>query len=162
MKTFTRLALGAALTLGALFIPTSQAMAQRGEKTLGVAGGFSTYNNGGYADIYFQYSFADHVRIAPEIGYAFRHDNKSAFIASVDMHFPFRIARGFSVYPLAGVTFNNWSYRGGGNASRAGFDFGGGFDIKLTNYLKLTIQGKYSLMNDTDGGFIGMGLGYVF
>ena len=44
----------------------------------------------------------------------------------------------------------------------AGAGFGGGFDFYLTNYLKLTLQGKYSLMNDVSGGFIGMGIGYVF
>lgn len=162
MKGILRNALiGATVMIGALALP-QQAVAQRGEKTLGVAGGFSTYNNGGYADIYFQYTFADHFRISPEIGYSFRNDGKSAFLMSVDMHFPFRIARGLGVYPLVGLTFNNWSYQGGGNASRAGADFGAGFDIYLTSNFKLTIQGKYSLMNDTSGGFIGMGFGYVF
>lgn len=154
------------LTIGlfalATFIMPQTAMAQKGEKTLGVAGGLATYNNGGYANIYFQYSFLDHVRIAPEIGYVFRNEGKSAFEMSVDMQFPFRLAKGFGVYPLAGVTFNNWSYRGGGHASRVGVDFGGGFDINLTSNLKLSLQGKYSMMNDTGGGFFDMGIGYVF
>jgi hypothetical protein len=66
------------------------------------------------------------------------------------------------VYPLAGFTFNNWSYRYGDSASRAGANFGAGFEIYLTSYLKLSLQGKYSLMNDTSGGFFGMGIGYVF
>lgn len=154
------LAIVAAGTL--LFAGATDSPAQRGEKTLGLAGGFATYNNGGYADIYFQYSFANHFRIAPEVGYVFRNEGKSAFEVSVDMHFPFRLARGFNIYPLAGLTLNNWTYHGDGHATRGGFDFGGGFDIYLTSNLKLNLQGKYSLMNDTSGGFINMGIGYVF
>lgn len=160
MKKLSVLAVAAATSLGALMpLP---AHAERGEKTLGLMGGFATYNNGGFTDVYFQYTFADHFRIAPDLGYVFRNDNKSAFVLDIDMHFPFRVARGFAVYPLAGFTFNNWSYRYGDSASRAGANFGAGLEIYLTSYLKLSLQGKYSLMNDTSGGFFGMGIGYVF
>lgn len=162
MKKILRNTLIAAFCGAGLLAVSTDANAQRGEKTLGIAGGFATYNDGGFMDIYFQYSFANHVRIAPEIGYVFRNDGASAFEMSVDMQFPFRIAKGFAVYPLAGLTFNNWSYKHGGNATRAGGDIGAGFDLLLTSSLKLTLQGKYSMMNDTSGGFIGMGLGYVF
>lgn len=161
MKKFAKILAAIALLVGVAAVP-QEAYAQRGEKTLGVAGGFATYNNGGYANLYFQYSFADHVRIAPEIGYIFRNEGKSGFEMSVDMHFPFKIARGFGVYPLAGLTFNNWTYHHDGHASRLGADFGAGFDIYLTSNLKLTLQGKYSLLNDTGGGFFDMGIGYVF
>ncbi|MDE6716765.1 MAG: hypothetical protein K2J70_01100 [Muribaculaceae bacterium] len=152
---------GAILGLAALFAP-AEAAAQRGEKSLGVIGGFSTYNNGGYFGVDFQYTFVNHVRLAPDIAYSFRNDGKSAFILDVDVHFPFRLAKGFDIYPLVGFAFNNWNYSGGGNASRAGANFGGGFDFYLTSRLKLSLQGKYSVMNDTSGGFIGMGIGYVF
>lgn len=151
-----------AVAVAALFVVMPEAEAQRGEKTLGIAGGYATYNSGGYANLFFQYTFASHVRIAPEVGYIFRNEGKSGFEMSVDMHFPFRIARGFGAYPLAGVTFNSWKYSGAGSANRVGLDFGAGFDIYLTTNLKLNVQGKYSLMNDTDGGFIDVGIGYVF
>ena len=150
-----------ALAVVAMFAP-QQASAQTGEKTLGVAGGFATYNNGGYADIYFQYTFAPHFRIAPEVGYIFRAEGCSGFETSVDLHFPFRIARGFGIYPLAGLTFNNWTYKGDGHLSRFGGDFGLGFDFYLTQNFKLSVQGKYSLLNDTGGGFFNVGFGYVF
>lgn len=160
MKKTTALAVAIVMALG--IICPMQTMAQRGEKTLGIAGGFATYNNGGFVDVYFQYSFANHFRIAPDLGYAFRNEGKSAFLLDVDMHFPFRVAKAFSVYPLVGFTFNNWSYRYDGSASRAGANFGGGIELYLTSNLKLSLQGKYSLMNDTSGGFFDMGIGYVF
>jgi len=145
------------------FIPNKMHARQKGEMTLGVAGGYASYNNSGYADIYFQYSFAKHVRIAPEIGYIFKNEGKSGFKASIDMHFPFRLAKGLSIYPLAGITFDNWNYASDDdNKTRFGFDVGGGLDLYLTSFLKLTLQGKYSIVKDTDGAYVGLGIGYVF
>lgn len=146
----------------ALFFASQPLSAQRGEKTLGISGGFASYNNGGCATVYFQYSFAEHVRIAPEVGYIFRNKGKSGFEGSLDMHFPFRVAKAFKLYPLAGVTFNNWSFSDRGSVSRGGLDFGGGFDLYFTSQLKLSVQGKYSVMKDTGGAFVNIGLGYVF
>lgn len=151
----------AAIAAMLLLVPAS-ASAQKGEMTLGINGGFATYNDGGYTNLFFQYTPINHVRLAPEIGYVFRNDGKSAFNLAVDVHFPFKLGRGIAVYPLVGFVFNSWDFSHGHNANRAGADFGGGFDFYLTNYLKLSLQGKYSMMNDTGGGFIGMGIGYVF
>lgn len=138
-----------------------QINAQKGEKALGIAGGYASQNNGGYAKLFFQYGFANHFRIAPEIGYVFRNEGESAFIMSVDMHFPFKIVKGINVYPLAGLTINNWTWSGE-NDFRVGANFGAGFDFYLTKNLKLDLQAKYSLMNDYSGGYIGFGIAYVF
>ena len=159
------IALCSAAALLASFAPVKAEAAStggRGEMTLGVMGGFATHNSGGYMDLYFQYTIAPHFRLAPDIGYAFRNDGKSAFLLDVDMHFPFRIAKGIMIYPLAGFTFNSWDYPGDHTLNRAGGNIGGGFDFYLTRNLKLSLQGKYSIMNDTSGGFFGLGIGYVF
>lgn len=141
---------------------TQPVSAQRGEKTLGVAGGYATFNNSGYAKIYFQYSFSDHIRIAPELGYVFKHKGLSSYEGSVDMQFPFRISKGFHLYPLAGVTFNNWNREEMNNISRIGADFGGGADLYITSNLKLSIQGKYSIMKTCGSGYFDLGFGYIF
>lgn len=151
------------VALASACIAAPEAYAQRGEKTLGVAGGFASYNTSGIIDVYFQYSFAEHVRIAPEVGYMFQNNGKSGFEVSVDMHFPFRVAKGFKLYPLAGITFNNWSYSAQDTSvSRGGFDVGGGLDLYFTSQLKMSVQGKYSLMQDTHGAYATIGLGYIF
>lgn len=160
MKKITKIAI-ALVSMICVMSPLS-ANAQKGEKTLGVMGGFTTVNDGGFMDVYFQYGIANHFRIAPDLGYAFRNDGMSAFLLDVDLHFPFRLARAFSIYPLVGFTFNNWNYAGDGSASRAGANFGAGIDLNLTRNLKLTLQGKYSLLNDVSGAYFGLGLGYVF
>ena len=134
----------------------------KGEKTLGLAGGYATHNQGAFASVFFHYSFSNHVRIAPEIAYVFRSDDKSAFNINLNMQFPFRIARGLQVYPLVGFASNNWNQVGHGNSYRFGGNFGGGFDLYLTQYLKLNLEGKYSLMNKCSGAYVGLGIGYVF
>lgn len=134
----------------------------RGEKTLGVAGGYATYNNSAYTEIFFQYTFVPHVRLSSDVGYVFLNDAKSAFEISIDMHFPFRIVSGLQIYPLVGATFNNWNYKNEANIYRFGADFGAGFDFYMTDFLKLTLQGKYSWMKRTSGAYFGLGIGYVF
>lgn len=134
----------------------------KGEKTLGVSGGYASYNHGAFANVYFQYTFVPHVRIAPEIGYVIRNDNISGFEVSCDMQFPFRLSRGFNIYPLAGLVFNAWNNRMGENYNRFGADAGLGFELYITGSFKISLQGKYAFMKNTSGAFVGLSLGYVF
>lgn len=152
----------AALAIASVFVPGASADSVRGEKTLGLMGGYATYNHSGFANVYFQYSFSRHVRIAPEVGIVFSNDGRSALTISGDMQFPFKIVSGFQVYPLAGLTFNTWNYSHDSTRSRFGGEVGLGFDLYMTRHLKVNLQGKYSLMNDTSGAFFGLGIGYVF
>lgn len=161
MKTVKKILMSLILLAGVM-TPQSALAFGKGEKSLGVMGGYATYNNGGYAGIGFQWEFANHFRLSPDLGYVFQNRYKSGFVVNADMQFPFKIVRGFGVYPLAGITVNNWHYTNSGNATRVGFNFGAGFDVYFTSNLKLTIQGKYSLLKDTDGGFFGAGLSYIF
>lgn len=152
----------AAVAIAAAFTPAT-ASAAVGDKTIGVMGGFASYNDGGFADIYFKYHFAPHVRFAPDLGYVFRSDHKQAFILNADVQLPFTIVKSFEVYPLVGVTYNFWEYQhGGGHLSRAGFNFGAGISFNLTSQISVDAKAKYSLMNDTGGCFVGIGLGYTF
>lgn len=151
-----------AATAAACVLPASASSLYKGEMTLGVSGGYASYNNSGYTSIFFQYTFVPQVRIAPEVGYVFRHNDKSALAVTCDMQFPFRVARGFNIYPLAGVTFNAWNNRYKHNLNRIGGDIGVGFELYITGSLKLNLQGKYSVMKNTTCAFVGLGLGYVF
>lgn len=162
MNCHLRLSVMALMAAASSLLCTSPANAYSGEKTLGVAGGYASHNNGGQANLYFQYTITPHVRLAPEIGYVFRNEGKSAFECSFDVHFPFRVARALKLYPLTGITLNNWNIQYGDHFTRCGLDFGGGVDLYLTSALKFTVQGKYSLMNDTSGCFLQIGIGYVF
>ncbi|MDE5976495.1 MAG: hypothetical protein K2G69_08095 [Muribaculaceae bacterium] len=161
LKKLSKFLFPISLAIIIMSIP-SDAKAGNHEKTLGIGGGFCTYNHAGYGKMFFQYSFIPLVRIAPEIGYVFPHNNISGFEASVDVQFPFRIVGGFKFYPLAGITMNNWSYKESPRVTRAGFDVGGGFDLYFTSSLKMSIQSKYSFVKETKGVYLDLGIGYVF
>lgn len=134
----------------------------RGDMTLGLGAGYTSANHSAYTDIYFRYTFAGHVRIAPSTGIVYKHEGASNFHFNIDMQFPFAVARGLQIYPLAGVAFNNWNYTGGDTYSRFGANLGGGIDLKFTRSLRLTIQANYTFMKHTDGVYVGAGIGYNF
>lgn len=161
MKKLTCPLLLAFAILGSILFPV-ETKAEKGEKSLGISGGYATYNNSGFANLFFQYSFTDHIRLAPEVGYVFRNEDKSAFEISTDLHFPFRIAKAVNVYPLVGLTYQNWHNYSGDNLSQFGGDFGGGFELYLTPNLKLNLEGKYSWLKRTSGGFFDLGVAYIF
>lgn len=145
------------------FILTQPAYSERrGAMTLGIGGGYTSANHSAYSDIYFRYAFSSHVRIAPDAGYAFKHENLSSFNFNIDMQFPVSVVRGVEFYPLAGVAFNNWNTEGGGTNARFGCNAGVGIDLKFTHTLRLSIIGKYTFMSHTDGAYIGAGIGYNF
>lgn len=163
MRIFRTFILSIAVAMAISVFSNTTAQAKVGEKTLGLAGGYAGYNDGGYMDVYFQYEFARHVRLAPSVGYAFRNHDSSAMMFDVDVHFPFKLVKAIGIYPFLGPTLQSWHYQGcDHSATRFGCNFGGGLEFYLTSNLKLTVEGKYSLMNDTSGGFFGIGMGYVF
>lgn len=134
----------------------------KGENVLGVSGFYCSYNNCGGLGAYYQHSFSSHVRLQPEVGFVFSNKGRSAITISADMHFPFKIGGGIRVYPLVGLTYNNWHYTNSDNVSRIGGDLGAGFDFYMTRRLKLNLQGKYSFMDKISGAFINFGIGYIF
>ena len=160
MKKYQILALSLMMAMG-IAAPVT-ASAQKGEMSLAVNGGYASANESGYANVSFDYTFANHFRLAPDIGYVFRNEGASAFMLDVDMHFPFRVAKGVGLYPLVGFAYNNWSFEHHDSASRAGANFGGGLDLYMTSNLKLNLQCKYTLVNDMSGVYVGMGIGYIF
>ena len=161
-----RYMVAAVVGLAAIFSVNEAQAFGKGEMSVGLTGGFASYNESGYVSMNYQWECANHVRIAPEIGYIMSNDHKSGFMSNGDVHFPFQLVRGFGIYPLAGIAFNNWHYNKHyyeeTNRSRMGVNVGLGFDVYFTNFFKMSLQGRYSIMPQTSGVFVGLGLSYVF
>lgn len=166
MKTRIAWIAAGIMMLLALASPQQAQAVGAGEKSLGIMGGYSSYNGSGYVSANFQWEFANHFRLVPEIGVSFENDHRSAFLLSCDIHFPFQVYRGIVLYPLVGLTMNSWHYTWDDAdpeyRTRVGGDFGAGVDFYFTRFLKMTLQAKYSAMAQTSGAFAGIGLSYVF
>ncbi len=152
------------------------ANAQRGEKTFGVQTGYTSTNNSAIAGMFFQYSFSDHLRVAPEMGCVLRHEDLDAFTADINLHFPLSLRHGgdFStqLYPLIGVDLSSWTHHYvienekeddvSTRSTKFGLNLGGGFQFLPKSSLKLKIEAKYTLIQSYSTFVASVGIGYVF
>lgn len=154
--------------------PSTAAQAVKGEKSVGPRIGYISENNSATAGLFFQYAFSSHFRLAPEIGYVFRHDRKDAFMFDINAHFPFGFTgEKVAFYPLAGLNYSSWNCHFdreefdkikdvSTRKSRFGMNFGAGFDLRCSETLKLSLEAKYLLIKEFSCAQIGVGISYVF
>lgn len=156
---------------------TAPAMAERGNKSVGLHAGFTTTHDAPVAGLYFQYRFTGHFRLSPSIDYSFRHNHTDAYALNINADFPFALGNDspFNIYPLAGVNFTSWnvhypSARQGEEltddsstrTNRVGLNVGAGVEYFATPTLKFALEGKYAYIKHFDGGFVTLSIGYVF
>lgn len=143
--------------------------AQRGEKAMGIMGGFNTQNTSGVAGIYFQYRFSKYFRLSPDFQYSFQHNGIKSFAFNGNAHFPLALDTKLNFYPLVGITYQSWSNNQNKNEgersetfNRFGGNVGAGFEYMATPTLKISVEGKYSLIKSYPSAVFTLGLGYLF
>lgn len=165
-----RTLLAAVAALAAL---AASAQMKAGEKYFGPRLGYVSENRSVVAGLTFQTSVTDHIRLAPEIGCAFRNHGEDALLIDFNVHVPFGMSRSGKVdlYPLAGLAFNSWSLHGMKNeegddvtnhVNRLGLNLGAGFDFRITGSLKMNFEAKYTLVKKYSAAYVTVGLGYMF
>lgn len=176
MHRVTRLAAGLLTAVICLTGLSTQADAQivKGEKSLGPKVGYVSKNKTAVAGLAFQYAFTSHFRIAPELGYIFRHNDLDAFAFDINGHVPFNFTgEKVAFYPLAGLNYSSWSHHFdreelmetddvSTRTNRFGLNLGAGFDLRCSETLKLTIEAKYTLMKVYSTTVLTVGISYVF
>ncbi len=170
MTKLLRLAL-ILITLYAAALPAA-ARTTRGETSFGPKVGYVSRNNSATAGLVFQYSLSSVVRIAPELGVIFRHENLDGLAADINVHFPFGFAGGkASVYPLVGANFTSWGRHGidpethddvTSHSNQFGINMGAGLELRCTHSLKLSLEGRYTLMRHYPTAFVTAGIAFVF
>ena len=162
----------------ALSLPI-QAQISKGEKSLGPKIGYVSRNESASAGLVFQYAFSQHFRVAPELGYIFRHNNYDAFTFDLNAHFPFDFTgERVAFYPLGGINYSSWShhFKNGSfedtgiiesndvstRTARFGLNIGAGFDLRCNETLKLTLEAKYIFIKGYSTAAICAGISYVF
>ncbi len=158
-----------AALMAALSVP-AEAQIVKGEKSAGAKLGYVTKNQSAMAGVFFRYSFSDHFRLSPEIGYTFRHKDLDAFTVDVNAHIPFNFTgETVAFYPLAGLNFSSWNryYSADGinessRRNRFGVNVGAGFDLRCSNSIKLLLEAKYCLTKRYTTATISAGVCYLF
>ncbi|MDE5567004.1 MAG: porin family protein [Muribaculaceae bacterium] len=153
---------------------TSQAQIVKGEKSVGPKLGYISKNQSAVAGLVFQYAFSNHFRIAPELGYIFRHKDMDAFTFDINAHVPFGFTgEKVTFYPLAGLNYSSWSrhYKAedmmeikdvSTRTARFGLNLGAGFDLRCSETLKLSLEAKYLLIKGFTTVAVTAGISYVF
>lgn len=144
---------------------------ERGEKSFGIKAGYESRNNSAIGGLVFQYAFSQHVRIAPQLGVVFRHEDMDALVVDVDMHFPFAVSGKANFYPIAGLGFNSWSLHGlnrdnhedvTSHTNCLGLNAGAGFEFRPQASLKLSLEARYTLIRHYPNAQVTAGIAYIF
>lgn len=161
------------LMLTVMAVPASGQVV-KGEKSFGPKLGYISKNKSAIAGLFFQYAFSEHFRVAPEIGYVFRHNDLDAFTIDVNAHIPFGFTgEKVAFYPLAGLNYSSWNSHFNREAfedskdvstrtNRFGANVGAGFELRCSESLKLSIEAKYCLIKSFSSAQIAAGISFVF
>lgn len=171
----------ATITFIGILMPSEiHAQTWRGQKSVGLRGGFTTRNTTAMAGLYFSYRFSDHFRFAPKVDYAFRHKGIDAFSFNFDTEMPIALdgmVGKVNFYPIAGLNYSTFtSHNPSGDirnlsedsddasqrTSRFGLNFGAGIEYFATPTLRLAFESKCLLMKQYSGGWFNASIGYVF
>ena len=156
------------LLAGFLAPATVSAQSSNGDKAMGLILGFNSRNRAPLAGIYFSYAFAEHFRVVPNIRYVFKNRSQEIISYNIDAHFPYKVnaAGNFQLYPLAGLTSASNNFKDADDVStrfyRFGLNLGAGAHLNLSPTLRLTLEGRYSLLKNFPTVNIGLGIGYCF
>ncbi|MDE6266988.1 MAG: porin family protein [Muribaculaceae bacterium] len=161
------------VTFSSVLLNSSAAV--KGEKSVGIQLGYTSYNESAVAGIGFSYTFSSHFRFAPNLQYAFRNNNRDGLLINFDCHIPLKIESGekVEVYPIAGINYSCWTryYSDEEKAqsndvskrkNRFGLNAGAGVGYNVTGALRLTFEARYSLVKHYDTTTLALGIGYRF
>lgn len=174
--TLKRIATLVVLSAAALITAPTINAQHKGEKSVGLRGGFTTRNTTATAGLYFSYRFTEHFRLAPKIDYAFPHHDTDAFSFNIDTEMPIAISGSDRVnfYPIAGLNYSTFSYHFRKTAedetsddnsqrqSNFGLGLGAGLEFFATPTLRLAVEGKGIIIKKYSGGWFNISIGYVF
>ena len=146
---------------------------EKGEKSIGLRGGYATSNHSAVAGLYFQYAFSSRFRLAPDIMYTFRHNGTDAYSLNLNAHVPFALNNSkIAIFPIAGINYTSWNISGGkeidenndakSRIDRLGLNLGGGVEYFVKPTLKLSLEAKYRALKDYGSGVFTVSIGYVF
>lgn len=177
MNSYIKCAVVGGLAIVAGSMAMDSAAAVKGEKNFGVQLGYTSLNESVVAGINFSYTFSQHFRVAPNLQYAFRNNNRDGLLINFDFHVPLDIQSGtkFEIYPIVGLNYSCWTkyhkdvIDEDGNSddvstrkNRFGLNAGGGVGFNATSTLRFTFEARYTLVKSYNTTTLALGVAYRF
>ena len=143
---------------------------------VGVQGLYRT-NSGNFGlGVQGRYNFTEEIRGAASFNYYFQTNNVSAWEVNANAQYLFPVGNGFTLYPLAGLTYLHATSHVGnmvdklvGNlvegvnnvsTGKLGVNLGGGVDYQLNDKIKLNAEPKFQLVNGFNELVLNVGVVY--
>lgn len=169
-----------------LMVGVGAALAQKGEKAVGVQLNYGTEIESIGIAAKFQYGITDAIRIEPSFDYFFGKSGGNMFDFNVNAHYLFNVANQINVYPLVGFGYTSWKTGGSvdyndyqsyayeyenmgnvnaSNSSRVGkiaVNLGAGAEYALNDKISVNAELKYQIISNFNQLVIGIGVTYKF
>ncbi|MDR1500030.1 MAG: porin family protein [Tannerellaceae bacterium] len=150
------------IILIALVVGGQVSLAQKGEKRVGLATGFSRELGTGspHFNISLAYNLTDRLGVVPSFDYYFHHFSQSKFgtwDVNADIRYHILTEGLFKVYPFAGLTVKHSDGHSG-----LGANLGIGADYEVTPGIDLFFNTKYQSTKDIDDTLMSIGANYKF
>lgn len=166
-----------------VLIASVSAMAQKGEKAIGLQLNYGTQVESMGIGAKFQYGITDAIRIEPSFNYFFGKNDGNMFDFNVNAHYLFNVAPKIRVYPLVGLgyasvktggitsigefnyetgEFDNVEEGGGSRSGNVTVNLGAGAEYHLTDRLSINAELKYQIISNFNQLVIGIGAAYKF
>lgn len=143
------------------------AQVERSQKSVGLRAGYVTRNRSAIAGLGLTYALSSRVRLAPAVGYVFRHREQDGFLFNLDCQYVVPVAQRAALYPLAGAVFSSWNRHEPSDdtsqrTTRLGVDLGAGIEYHATPALRLSAEARFDWVRHYDTGVFTVGISYLF
>lgn len=150
-------------------VPQAQAQVRRSQKSVGLRAGYVTRNRSALAGLGLTYALSSRVRLAPAVGYVFRHREQDGFLFNLDCQYVIPVTPRAGLYPLVGAVFSSWNRHWedeegdtSQRATRLGLDIGAGLEYYATPALRLSAEARFDWVRNYDTGVFTLGIAYLF
>ncbi|MCM1028952.1 MAG: porin family protein [Pseudoflavonifractor sp.] len=174
-KTFIQIPLIIIMMIAMSLPAAAEGNSVRGQKSMGLYGGYSTRAESGVAGLYFNYRFSQCFRLSPSADYTFRNRGEDAFNINLDAQVPLAldVAGRINFYPLAGVGYSVFNRKekemmlrkttdNSHRTDRFGLNVGAGLEYFVSPTLRLALEGKWRWRTDFSTGIFNITIGYRF
>lgn len=151
-------------------MPFSKVSAQfEGTIGMGIHAAYGAEINSPGAGVHLHYYHTNNVRFAPSFTYFVQRKGTGMWMAEADAHYIIPVSVTASLYPIAGVHYSNWKYRGAKTSEvvqeewekhRPGINLGLGFQHDIGYRIRANFELKYQFIKDYSQVFFMAGFGF--